>query len=386
MLALAGCGGSSPSSTSTDGDTDGGTAKDANELPPSSDATVLRDAGPGEAGSQPTIAMSRISAHAPAFSSGNANSSTGPSNANDDNNTTSWVPDTLPAWIAYDLSGAPMSERQNILVVWNAEHSWAYLNASTPAGAMMPTDYTIEVNAAPGGTSAPPADGWTVVARVSGNLRNTVQSLATLGGGNWVRVSITGATDPQVAIDLDVFSAPSGATDSWMLMGDSVTYMAMGYAFSDLPQLVHQARFDRWPAVVNAAIGGTNTNTALTVIDDTMNGFPGRYVGLAYGTNDHPSTFAMEALVEKVIAAGKVPVVPHIPWQDDPTLDADIAQMNTAIDALYAKYPQVLPGPDLWTTFMNHPELYPDAGGPHPNADGAEVQRKAWAATMAAVP
>ena len=117
-----------------------------------------------------------------------------------------------------------------------------------------------------------------------------------------------------------------------------------------------------------------------------MTGYPGRYVALAYGTNDSPMGFAMEPLVQKVIAAGRVPVVPHIPWQDDPTVDANIVQMNMAIDALYAKYPQILPGPDLYATFLNRPDLYPDAGGPHPNSDGEEVQRAAWAKTMAAVP
>jgi len=349
------------------------------------------DAGPDSPGNPATdgglpttIAMPRISASAPAFSSGNANSSTSPSDANDNDPTTSWVPDQLPAWIAYDVSSAPAAQRQSILVVWNAEHAGSYLNATTPTGAMMPTDYTIEVNAAPGGT--PPTTGWTQVASISGNLRNTIESPVALAGGNWVRMSITGATDPQVAIDVDVFSAPGGASDAWMLMGDSVTYLAMSYAFSNLPMLVHAARADRWPAIINAAIGGTNTNTATLIIDDTMTGFPGRYVGLAYGTNDHSSSFEMEMLVQQVIAAGKVPVVPHIPWQDDPTVDTDLAVMNTAIDALYAKYPQILPGPDLWAAFENHPEYYPDGGGPHPNTVGEGVQRQAWADAMAAVP
>ena len=382
LLLAAGCGSATPApgDSRVPGDAGVSTGSDS-AVPPAAEG------GPGaDAGAPATIAMPRISAGVPAFSSGNANAFTGPSNANDNDSTTAWVPDMLPAWIAYDLSAAPAAQRQNVLVVWNAEHAGSYINTSPPTGAMMPTDYAIEVNAAPGGTSAPPTTGWVQAASVSNNLRNTVESQVSLGGGNWVRMSITGATDPQVAIDLDVFSDPLGATDCWMLMGDSVTYLAMSYAFSNLPELVHQARPNRWPAIINAAIGGTNTNTALLVIDDTMTGFPGRYVGLAYGTNDHPASFEMEALVQKVIAAGKVPVVPHIPWQDDPSADADIAQMNSAIDALYAKYPQILPGPDLWATFLNRPDLYPDAGGPHPDDAGQTVQRQAWANTMAAVP
>jgi hypothetical protein len=330
--------------------------------------------------------MPRISAGVPAFASSSANYQTTPTAANDDSPLTAWSPAMLPAWIAYDVSGASAEHRQNGLVVWNALHAGDYINASSPAGAQMPTDYTIEINSAPGGTSAPPATGWMQAVAVSNNLRNTVESVVSLAGANWVRMSITGSTDPQVAIDLDVFSAPYGATDCWMLMGDSVTYLAMGYAFSNVPQLVHAVRPDRWPEVINAAAGGTNTNTAQTILDSTMSGFPGRYVGLAYGTNDHPASFQMEALVQMVLAAGKTPVVPHIPWQDDPTEDADIAQMNGMIDTLYAKYPQILPGPDLWATFLNQPSLYPDAGGPHPNSAGEDAQRKAWATVMAAVP
>ena len=368
---------------------DGATADASTPDEASTDAGAQETDGPLIAeGGPPTIAMAHISYNAPAFDSSSANYQTVASAANDNNPLTAWSPGTLPGWIAYDLSGVPASERQSALVVWNALHAGGYVNTSSPSGADMPTDYTIEVNAGPGGTSAPPADGWTQVAAITDNLLGTVESPIAMNGANWVRMSVTGSTDPTLAIDLDVFSTPYGATDCWLFMGDSVTYITMPYAWNDLPSLVNMARPDRWPAVVNAAIGGTSTSTAVSVIDDTMTGYPGRYVVLAYGTNDNVSqggAFEMETLVQHVIAAGKVPVVPHMPWADVPTIQTNGPIINTMIDALYAKYPQILPGPDLWAAFLNRTDLIP-SGDVHPNSAGQEFLRQQWATVMAAVP
>jgi hypothetical protein len=159
--------------------------------------------------------------------------------------------------------------------------------------------------------------------------------------------------------------------------------MTMQYPWNDLPQLVHKARADRWPAMIDAAIGGTNTGTATAVIDDTMAGFPGRYVVLAYGTNDHPNELQMETLVQHVIAAGKIPVVPHMPWADGKLTEGPA--INQKIDDLYVKYPVILKGPDLWAAFLNRTD-YIAAGDVHPNGPGQEYLRGLWATTMAAVP
>jgi lysophospholipase L1-like esterase len=329
--------------------------------------------------------MPRISSGVPAFASSSANYQVVAGSADDSNMQTSWQSTALPAWIAYDLSGAPAAERENVLLVWNARYAGTYLNATAPSGSHMPTAYTIEINSAPGGTSAPPTDGWTQVAAVTNNLRNTVEHPFSLAGGNWVRMSISGSTDSYVSIDVDVFSTPNGATDAWMFMGDSITYITMGYVFSDLPQLVHQARTDRWPAAINAAIGGTTTVQGVTAFDTTITGFPGRYVVLAYGTNDNPTMFEMETLIQKVIAAGKVPVVPHMPWSALSNIQTTGPMINAQIDALYAKYPQVVRGPDLWAAFTNRTDLIP-ANDVHPNSAGQEFLRQQWATMMATIP
>jgi hypothetical protein len=90
----------------------------------------------------------------------------------------------------------------------------------------------------------------------------------------------------------------------------------------------------------------------------------------------------METLVQKVIAAGKIPVVPHVPWSDQKLEEGPL--LNQAIDALYVEYPEILRGPDLWKTFEDHREWIPP-GDVHPNAEGQEVLRSAWATVMSSV-
>ena len=99
--------------------------------------------------------------------------------------------------------------------------------------------------------------------------------------------------------------------------------------------LVAQAQPGFYPAVIDAAIGGTSTATAAGVIDDTMSTFPGRYVVLAYGTNDDPANFRMEDLVLKVFAAGKVPVIPHMPWSDTTNVQQRGPGFNAAIQPVF---------------------------------------------------
>jgi hypothetical protein len=93
----------------------------------------------------------------------------------------------------------------------------------------------------------------------------------------------------------------------------------------------------------------------------------------------------MESLVKSVLAAGKVPVIPLMPWSDTATIQTNGPLINAAIEALYTKYPQIVHGPDLWTAFLNRTDLIP-SGDVHPNAAGQEVFRQQWAQVIAAIP
>lgn len=329
--------------------------------------------------SEPTP-MPVISHGVPAFASSSGNNSQ-PALANDGNADKSWSSAASPAWLAYDLSGVPTAQRQQVLIAWYAPTAPDFINPSPGPDKRLPVDYTLESNTAPGGGPAP-SSGWSVLATVTNNDRSTRQRLLNLNGANWVRLNVTKGSSPNgVTCDLDVHSAPDGASDSWLFMGDSITFMNTTYVFSDLPKLVNAADPKRWPAVVPAGIGGTNTTTALAAIQQTMADFPGRFVTLNYGTNDHPNEYHMEELVQAVIAAGKVPVVPHMPWSDTSTIQESAPKINAAIDALYLKYPAILKGPDFWSILVGRTDVIP-SGDIHPGGSGQEVMRKEWAKVM----
>jgi lysophospholipase L1-like esterase len=361
-LPLVACSDADPSPSSPAPDS-GSNVTDA----AGSDGAVPPDGG---AWSNPAAPNPLLSENVPAFaSSGNAK------DANDTNPASAWGTSATSGFIVYDLSGAPKDERQRVLVSWNAIHAPCYID--TGSSGSRPIDYVIESNAAPS-ASAPPTSGWTPLLTITQNRYCARQHLVDLGGANWIRMSISKSTSDGIGIDLAVHGAKSGASDAWLFMGDSITYMSLTYAFSDLPALVRARAPKHVPAVIDAAIGGTNTGTALDVIDDTMKDFPGRFVVLAYGTNDHAKDFQMEELVQHVLAAGKTPVVPHMPWASG---SAEGAAINQQIDALYLKYPQIAKGPDLWKTFEGHLEWIPQ-GDVHPNGAGQQKLREAWADAM----
>jgi lysophospholipase L1-like esterase len=167
-----------------------------------------------------------------------------------------------------------------------------------------------------------------------------------------------------------------------------------------------------YPSAVNGGMSSWLTSTFLSTnpssgqayIKDFLQAFPdAHFVTLNLGTNDvnggvSASTVLanMETLVQDVIAAGRVPVVPTIPWAPS-TCSANLANDNPAtpgtanyaiVNTLYNTYPQVVHGPDLWTYFNQHPSEISTSGSPgcpHPTEPtGENDYRSLWASTMLA--
>jgi hypothetical protein len=344
----------------------------------------------------PAAAMPRISGGAPAYAAdgSNANSATA---ATKTNVASQYESSGVPMSVAIDLSATPSAQRQQVLIAWYAKTqdfvidldcaTGCAANAGGTAFTEIPIDYTIEANAAAGGGAPPAANdsGWVNLTTVTGNNRSSRQFLAKTNGANWVRISVSRGIKPtSVGISIDVHSAPAGDTDSWLFMGDSNTAFTIPRFTSDLPYLVNALKPAHFPAVIGAGIGGTNTVTAQDTIDGNLLLFPGRFVVLAYGTNDSATDYQMETLVQKVIAAGKTPVIPHILWSATSQIQALGPAINAQIDALYVKYPEILRGPDLWAHFQNHTEWVP-ATDIHVNTAGQEELRGQWASVMASI-
>jgi lysophospholipase L1-like esterase len=115
--------------------------------------------------------------------------------------------------------------------------------------------------------------------------------------------------------------------------------------------------------------------------------FPGHYVGLSFGTNDagaaNPAAFytSYRAMIDAVLAAGKIPVVPKIPWVRTSAVQTNGPAYNAEIDHLYATYPQIVRGPDFWTFYQQNQHLI-SSDNLHPSEPGYAAYRQQWANLM----
>ncbi len=378
----------------------GGALTDASEA-----ADTPRTGGPSTATA--LAPMPIVSFGVPAYaSSGTA------SGANDQSYDTQWrsnenTSPSAPSWIAYDLSSVPAAKRGEVDVVWdNGDEEYAEYDLYAKSGAQgynMPRDYTIQANAAPGGTL--PTTGWVTLVTVSGNTLLSREHPLNLTGYNWIKMNVTAVNGQQynfnTALNLDVHDASKGISDSWLFLGDSITAFAMRNDGATInaksyPALVNASQPAYFPASQGAGEGGWNSGTALqipspdgkgTLFDHWLATFPGNYVCLSYGTNDGTDgpgdatgTYNnFVTMVKKVIAAGKTPCIPHVPWAEDASHQKNAQLINAKLDTLYSEYPQIVKGPDLYTDLLNQTNLYQDEL--HPNPQGREAYRKAWAQT-----
>jgi hypothetical protein len=94
-----------------------------------------------------------ISRNVPAFASSNSENAR---LANDGDWATEWRSSGQPAWIAYDLSGVPLEQRQQVIVAFHNNSGGYYDISVVPAPSYnIPGPYVIEGNSASGGGSAP---------------------------------------------------------------------------------------------------------------------------------------------------------------------------------------------------------------------------------------
>lgn len=341
----------------------------------------------------PPAPMPIISRNAPAFASDRVNL---PSRANDSDYGTLWRSTGVPAWLAYDLSGVPAAQRGLVVVAWYNGESEVYDAAVVGRDARgVPAAYTVEANAAAGGPDAPEA-GWVALAGVAGNSYHSRQHVVDLAGYNWVRLLVTELAAPVgggVRFNLDVHDAGRGVEDAWIFYGDSITAGAMNAApigsTSTYAQLINLRVPSNFPTQESGGIGGLRSGDGARLIGNWLATYPGRYVGLSYGTNDaraevSPEAFYAdyEAMVRAVVAAGKVPVIPKIPWGRARHIQMSVPALNATLDELYTAYPAIVRGPDLWAYFLERQDLI-SRDGVHPTAAGYAAYRQHWADTMA---
>jgi hypothetical protein len=303
-----------------------------------------------------------------------------------------------PCSLMIDLSSVPAAERQQDLVSWYDDSTHYYAGAISNPYYNEPRDYTIDANSSPGG-GAPPTIGWTTLTSITGNFYSAREHDVNLVGANWIRMNVTAvngsAGNTDASFDLDVNDALQGISDTWLFLGDSITDAAMGhYQPSNFMQQVQAAYPGYFPSEINGGIGGwvssspvgTDPTTGKVYMDEFLSSFPGHFVALDYGTNDanlggtNPANFSrsMTQLINKTLAAGKIPVVPRsIPWGCTAHIQANGSTVNASLQNLLKQFPQALPGPDFWAYFSaNRSEIGGDCI--HPTPTGDVDYRKLW--------
>ena len=330
-----------------------------------------------------------ISRNCPAYSGASPYTA---SAANDDFYYSSWT-SSSPDYLAYDLSGVSDSEKSKVIAVWY-NNSGAYdstVGTYYSGSNGEPTDYTIEVNSADGGEY--PESGWVTVDTVSDNTLKSRQHVVDMTGYNWIRLNVTKADGNEAGslnLNMDVHSAANGVSDSWVFYGDSITACGMNNCYgTGFATYVNQIDDNYFPIQENGGIGGITSTDGRNNIDRWLSVDPSKYVSIAYGTNDawgnqtgaekyYENTAYM---VEAVIAAGRTPIVPKIPFSTETGVSAYLSDYNAMIDRIYENYPEVIQGPDFETIFKENTELL-SSDGVHPNDSGYDEMRKAWAAEM----
>ncbi|MBR1824204.1 MAG: lysophospholipase [Ruminococcus sp.] len=328
-----------------------------------------------------------ISRNVPAYSSANPATA---SAANDEHYFSFWT-GTSPDYIAYDLSTVPEKDRETVLAVWYNVSSYDSIGNYVSRN-MEPTDYTIEINAADGG--AYPENGWEIVDTVTDNTLSSRQHLVEMKGYNWIRMNITKSDEKengQIQLNFDIHNVSDGVSDSWIFFGDSITAGGMNNCYgTGFATHLHNIDDRFFPAQENGGIGGITSTHGKENIDRWLSTYSGRFVSIAYGTNDawgnqtgaekyYENT---KYMIDAVLAAGKVPVLPKIPYSLEKGVADYLPQYNAMVDKLWEEYGEkLIHGADLETFLKENPE-YLGGDGVHPNSEGYEAIRKFWAETM----
>ena len=319
------------------------------------------------------------------------------SNANDNSYDTAWRSQGTPAWLAYDLSSVAPAQRSTVLVVWynevyNYNHTLIGYNAYN-----MPQDYTIDVNPAAGGGN-PPTTGWITKVTVRGNHYHSRQHIVDMQGENWLRINVTASDGSDqnfdAAMNMDIYDTGSALNDDWIFYGDSITAGGMAHGtvggVTSFAQLIQAKKPHNFPLQEDGGTSFLTSAEGAKYINTWLPLFPGKYVGLSFGTNDangcvDGSSFYNNyvTMVQAVLQANKIPVIGRIPWGRTTNIQNCAPSLNARIDALYKAFPQIIRGPNLWTFFQSHQNLISN-DNIHPTDAGFGSYRLQWANAMLA--
>jgi lysophospholipase L1-like esterase len=302
-----------------------------------------------------------------------------------------------PAWVAINLGQGPT----RVLLEWDAGGNYNY--QETDYGG--PGNYAIYTSS----NSTTGADGtWSQVVSVTNNIYRTRSHSFAFTGMSWVKMMITAAPANSLngaAFDeIEVYDISSAygrgriAEDTWFFMGDSITafWANRGTASGTNDPASHQPSFAAWididntnyfPSMINGGIGGENSANGLARLAQNLADNPDYYYwALDYGANDAAGNTSntanfranMQAMINMLLANGRMPVIPHISYATDGGHNY-VTNFNAVIDNLVVSN-RILAGPDCYTFFKANPNQLSD--GLHPNDAGMRSYNLLWSQAM----
>lgn len=254
-----------------------------------------------------------------------------------------------------------------------------------------------------GSGGSAPAIGWTTIVAATGNEYSSRQhDLGDCSPYRWLRLAVTAShgavANDDVALQLDLHDASGGDEDNLIALGDSITAEVWKanipgggtWSGGTIAQRVEALLPGRTPLYQNGGTGTKTIDWAYTNRAALLAGFVGRYVVLAYGTNDAAGAVAdtdfyadLLNLIDYVEGLGLVAIVPRL-WKrtDNAGIEATVQSYNAKIALLPSDRPGVLIGPDFHALVDDGTIALRD--GLHPTTAGAEAAQAAWAAWLAA--
>lgn len=298
-------------------------------------------------------------------------------------------------WVQINVGKGP----SKLLFVWHTDSTPDYtITPDINFGA--PTAYYIEVS--PSG-----ADGsWTKVVEVTGAPDDTTyrsrEHSFDFSGMSYVRMTLTklvsnqGNPDSQIG-EIEIHDISEGSEDTWAVVGLGQSRDTYHGHTGMFPELIHGDHAAYYPALVDLAEAGGQAQDLVTSIDDLIALNPDFHFWiLAYGEGDAENNrspeetdfkASMQTVIDKLKAAGKVPLLPTIEKTTDSN-HTTIGDFNTVIAQLVAEN-DLPPAADLWTLFSTKPDLLCTSGcesghdGIDFSDDGVTAVNQLWATTLA---
>ncbi|BDG07346.1 GDSL-type esterase/lipase family protein [Anaeromyxobacter paludicola] len=281
-----------------------------------------------------------------------------------------------PAWVAIRVGRGP----RRLLLSWSSSHNHDYDDVYYGA----PADYRIETSS----DSRDGADGhWRTVVQVTGNAVHARAHSFDFRGRRWVRLVVTGLparVNPWGLFldEVDLHDLSGGGDDVWLFLGDSITAEVFDRAPAHQPsfaEAIARAHPGYHPATLAAGLCNAHVEDLVRRIDPLLAQNPDvRVVAIGIGSNDNPPApfrAGLAELVRRIRAAGRIPVLARVPFQTKYPFDY-AAPLAAGVDQVTAEA-GLLPGPDLYGWFRDHPERIAD--GLHPDDQGAVAVNRAWA-------